>query len=249
MSIEPQSSPTLCLNMIVKNESKIITRLFDSVLPVIDSYCICDTGSTDNTVELITDYFKSKNIPGKVVVEPFKNFCHNRNFALTSCIGMSDFVLLLDADMILETKNFNKNMLNMADQFHILQGCDAFYYQNMRIVKNNGLYSYSGVTHEYINTPSNSHTHSFGKNEIFIKDIGDGGAKHDKFERDIKLLLDGIKEAITNMGKNPQMLCTDDEGSFHSKEANQFCKDNHIKHIITRGHADYVGRATRTIKI
>ena len=68
MSIEPHSSPTLCLNMIVKNESKIITRLFDSVLHVIDSYCICDTGSTDNTIELITDYFKSKKIPGKVVV-------------------------------------------------------------------------------------------------------------------------------------------------------------------------------------
>ena len=33
-------NPTLCLNMIVKNESKIITRLLESVLPVIDSYCI-----------------------------------------------------------------------------------------------------------------------------------------------------------------------------------------------------------------
>ena len=50
-------TPTLCLNMIVKNESKIITRLFDSVLPIIDCYCICDTGSTDNTVQIITNYF------------------------------------------------------------------------------------------------------------------------------------------------------------------------------------------------
>jgi glycosyltransferase involved in cell wall biosynthesis len=53
-------SPSLCLNMIVKNESKIITRLFDSVLSIIDCYCICDTGSTDNTVEIITTYFKKK---------------------------------------------------------------------------------------------------------------------------------------------------------------------------------------------
>ena len=78
----PNSKPTLCLNMIVKNESKIITRLLDSVLSIIDCYCICDTGSTDNTIQIITDYFKSKNIPGKVVEEPFKNFCHNRNFSL-----------------------------------------------------------------------------------------------------------------------------------------------------------------------
>ena len=41
--------PTICLNMIVKNESAIIERLFDSVLHILDTYCICDTGSTDNT--------------------------------------------------------------------------------------------------------------------------------------------------------------------------------------------------------
>ena len=35
------------LNMIVKNESKIITRVLNSVLPIINNYCICDTGSTD----------------------------------------------------------------------------------------------------------------------------------------------------------------------------------------------------------
>ena len=84
------TTPTLCINMIVKNESKIITRMLDTVLPIIDAYCICDTGSTDNTVKVIEDYFKEKNIPGKVVVEPFINFSHNRNFALNACEGLSD---------------------------------------------------------------------------------------------------------------------------------------------------------------
>ena len=45
--------PTLCLNMIVKNESKIIERLLTSVLSIIDTFCICDTGSTDNTIDII----------------------------------------------------------------------------------------------------------------------------------------------------------------------------------------------------
>ena len=44
---------TICLNMICKNESKIITRLFDSVIPIIDCYCICDTGSSDNTKQIV----------------------------------------------------------------------------------------------------------------------------------------------------------------------------------------------------
>ena len=68
------SNPTLCLNMIVKNESKIITRLLESVLPIIDCYCICDTGSTDNTIEIIETYFQSKNITGIIVYEQFVNF-------------------------------------------------------------------------------------------------------------------------------------------------------------------------------
>jgi tetratricopeptide (TPR) repeat protein len=191
--------PTICLNMIVKNESKIITRLFDSVISIIDCYCICDTGSTDNTVEIIQNYFKDKNIPGNIVQEPFKNFCHNRNFALQSCLGMSDYVILLDADMILDVKLFDKNILNLADCFNIVQGNESFYYQNMRIVKNNGKFRYIGVTHEYIDFPSNLTSTSIDKNIVFIKDIGDGGCKNDKFERDIKLLKDGIKEEPDNV--------------------------------------------------
>jgi len=192
------ASPTLCLNMIVKNESKIITRLFDSVLPIIDTYCICDTGSTDNTVQLITDYFTSKGIQGKIVTEPFINFCHNRNFALKACEGMSDYVLLMDADMVLEIKNFNKSMLLTAQSFNMLQGSESLQYQNMRIVKNNGLYSYCGVTHEYINTPDNNTTISIAKDILFIRDYGDGGCKSDKYERDIRLLLNGIQEEPNN---------------------------------------------------
>jgi tetratricopeptide (TPR) repeat protein len=192
------TKPTLCLNMIVKNESRIIKRLFDSVISIIDSYCICDTGSTDNTIEIIEEYFKEKGIIGKIVKEPFKNFCHNRNFALQACVGLSDYVLFLDADMLIEINNFDKNLLNNADSFNILQGNDSFYYQNLRIVKNNGLYKYLGVTHEYIDTPSNNTLMSFDKTMIFIRDIGDGGAKSDKFERDIRLLIDGIKEEPTN---------------------------------------------------
>jgi tetratricopeptide (TPR) repeat protein len=192
------TNPTLCLNMIVKNESRIIKRLFDSVISIIDCYCICDTGSTDNTIEIIEEYFKEKGITGKIVKEPFKNFCYNRNFALQACIGLSDYVLFIDADMILEVKKFDKYLLNNADSFNIIQGNDSFQYQNLRIVKNNGLYKYVGVTHEYIDTPSNNTTISFDKSSIFIRDIGDGGAKSDKFERDIRLLLDGIKEEPNN---------------------------------------------------
>jgi glycosyltransferase involved in cell wall biosynthesis len=189
-------SPTLCLCMIVKNESKIITRLFDSVISIIDSYCICDTGSTDNTIEIIKNYFDKKNIIGKIITEPFINFAHNRNFALNACTGISDYILLLDADMILIINNFDKNILNTANKFSILQGTDKFYYQNTRILKNDGLSKYVGVTHEYIESPHNNIL--IPKNNLFINDVGDGGSKINKFERDILLLKQGIIDEPLN---------------------------------------------------
>lgn len=182
------SQPTICLNMIVKNESKIIQRLLESVSGIIDTYCICDTGSTDNTIEIITNYFNKKNIQGKIVQEPFVNFEHNRNFALKSCFGMSGYILLMDADMQLKTGTFSKQNLINYDAVQVLQGNDDFFYNNVRIIKNDGIAKYIGVTHEYISTPNTYKIQSVPKQELFINDIGDGGAKNDKFERDVRLL-------------------------------------------------------------
>lgn len=186
--------------MIVKNESKIIERLMLSALPLIDSYCICDTGSTDNTVELIETFFKTHNIPGKIVTEPFKDFGYNRTFALKSCndLANADYVLLMDADMKLRINpelniaEFKKTLTQGA--YYIFQGSDTFFYKNVRILKNNPEYSYWGVTHEFVKTPNGTVYGEIERNQLFIDDIGDGGAKADKFERDVRLLLKGLEE-------------------------------------------------------
>ena len=43
----------ICLNMIVKNESHIIETTLITILKYIDYWVISDTGSTDNTIEII----------------------------------------------------------------------------------------------------------------------------------------------------------------------------------------------------
>ena len=53
--------PKLTLSMIVKNESHIILECLNSLYKEIDYWVIVDTGSTDNTKEIITNFFKEKN--------------------------------------------------------------------------------------------------------------------------------------------------------------------------------------------
>ena len=198
-------SPTLCLNMIVKNESNIIVRLLESVKPFIDSFCICDTGSTDNTIELIETFFKNSNIQGKIVQERFKDFGYNRSFSLNACkdVPNSDYILLLDADMKFQYKFKDLSPMEfktklIADAYFVSQGNDSLNYQNVRILKNRRGFSYWGVTHEYVKSPDNCIMGSFNVDELFINDIGDGGCKDDKVERDIRLLTNGLIENPNN---------------------------------------------------
>jgi cellulose synthase/poly-beta-1,6-N-acetylglucosamine synthase-like glycosyltransferase len=44
---------TVCLNMIVKNESQVIEKCLASVKPLIDYWVIVDTGSTDKTQQIV----------------------------------------------------------------------------------------------------------------------------------------------------------------------------------------------------
>ena len=53
--------------MIVKDEENIIERAFESLKNLFDSYIICDTGSTDNTVNVINNWMNSNNKKGEII--------------------------------------------------------------------------------------------------------------------------------------------------------------------------------------
>jgi glycosyltransferase involved in cell wall biosynthesis len=181
--------------MIVKNEAKIIKRLLLSTINIIDSFVIIDTGSTDNTIEIIKDFFSNyKNIKGILGKKDFVNFQVNRNHALNLCRGISDYILLLDADFYIKIgKNFDKNKLD-KDAYLITQQDNNFVYQNVRLIKNIGSFFYIGATHEVIQNNNQINVSSLDKNILYVEDIGDGGSKDNKLERDIKLLKQDIKE-------------------------------------------------------
>ena len=80
---------TVCLSMIVKNETKILHECLDSIHAHIDYWVIVDTGSTDGTQEYIKKYFEEKGIPGELHERPWVGFGHNRSEALDLCVGKS----------------------------------------------------------------------------------------------------------------------------------------------------------------
>ena len=88
------ANPTICLNMIVKNEADIIVNTLSNLVEHIqlDYWVICDTGSTDNTAELIENFFKEKGIKGELHHDEWQDFAHNRTKALEYAYKRTDFL-------------------------------------------------------------------------------------------------------------------------------------------------------------
>ena len=84
---------TISLCMIVKNEERYIKMCLENALDLVDEIIVVDTGSTDNTINIINQ-FEDKVI---LVKYEWKNdFSDARNLSLEKATG--DWILILDAD-------------------------------------------------------------------------------------------------------------------------------------------------------
>jgi glycosyltransferase involved in cell wall biosynthesis len=188
---------TLCLNMIVKNEMANLERCLRAVAPYIDCWVIGDTGSTDGTQDYIRSFFAARNIPGELHGFPFINFEQARNAALDCAYAsplVFDYLLLTDADMelVVENPEFRRSL--DAPFYSLLQRSGVSYW-NTRIVRRDVGARYRGVTHEYLNVPVPGGQQLAG---VWYKDHATGSNRVDKLDRDIRLLLEGLREEPEN---------------------------------------------------
>ncbi len=187
---------TLCLNMIVKNESHVIKRCLDSVKSIIDYWVIIDTGSTDGTQLIIQEVLK--DIPGQLHERPWVNFEHNRNEALKAARNKADYFFICDADEILEIiEPFNKTAWNK--DFYMLKAkgeVSDFFHPN--IISNDPGWHWEGVLHECI-----MHTRKM-EGEIlhtaYMKRPQDGARSQDpdKLTKDIAILQEASQKEPWN---------------------------------------------------
>ena len=141
---------SICLNMIVKNESKIIEDTLNNLCNYIDFsyYVISDTGSTDNTVQIIKNFFISKNINGEIFNDIWKDFGTNRSLALTYAYKKTEYLLIFDADDKIYGDFKIPEILNY-DSYYLKFGND-FKYTRILLINNHINWSFYGVLHEYI---------------------------------------------------------------------------------------------------
>lgn len=144
----------ISLCMIVKNEEKVIDRCLSTVAHLVDETIIVDTGSIDNTKEIVKKY------TDKVYdFEWIGDFSAARNFAASHASG--EWILVLDADEYIDEENFKAFIEDLRSNSNNFDAYTAkilnftgSYGENLiqnfhdRIYKNNGEIEYFRKIHE-----------------------------------------------------------------------------------------------------
>jgi glycosyltransferase involved in cell wall biosynthesis len=196
-SCKIETKKTVCLNMIVKNESDVIERCLSSVKPVIDYWVIVDTGSDDNTKELILECLK--DIPGELHDRPWRNFGENRTEAFQLAKGNGDYILFMDADDVLAFEGEAAFPPLTQDLYNMWRGSKGFSYIKPQLVKAALPWKWVGVTHEYLGCDQ-MYSSALVENVKYVTMDGGASAKdpREKFMKNVRLLEEGLKKEPHN---------------------------------------------------
>jgi glycosyltransferase involved in cell wall biosynthesis/Tfp pilus assembly protein PilF len=147
--------PGVSLCMIVKNEEKFLPQCLASVRDYVDEIIVCDTGSSDRTIEIARSY-------GATVIEdPWRNdFSWSRNKSIEA--AAKRWILFMDADeelsegsraalMALKTQpafidGYYTRIINRTDDY---RGSGDVSHHVIRIFPNSDRIRFFGPIHEY----------------------------------------------------------------------------------------------------
>jgi len=177
----------IILTQICKNESHVAERMLNTVKGFVDILCIVDTGSTDNTIEVIENWGKTNNIETHVYQRPFDNFENSRNYSIKMAeeIAMSKkgknnkyygFWLDFDEELVIES-NFNKAKLD-KDLYMINTYINSMKYTRNELFLLNKGFRFYGPVHEFI-IPSKEMSDKLTSeilSGVFVKVNMDGGS-------------------------------------------------------------------------
>lgn len=187
----------IVLNMIVKNEATIIERCLDSLLEIIDALVICDTGSTDNTIEVINNWKHKNNVSGQILQHSWVNFEHNRNLALDCCkewifenssspknyicnIDADDYLVIENSELFISTCILNDNKIKIDMKFN-----DTIYDKTF-IIPSYVKSRWEGALHEHLTCDAN--VSKLKGAHILVNRDGDRNKDSMKYLKDVLVL-------------------------------------------------------------
>ena len=200
--------PKFCLNMIVKNEGTIIAKTLQNLtehLPI-DYWVISDTGSSDNTIEEIKSFFQTKNIPGEIYEDTWKDFGYNRSKALEHAFNKSEYLFIIDADDWINGKFILPNKLD-KDAYHMGFGsAHGISYTRLLLVNNRKRWCFKGVLHEYIECLDGPSTTGHIHGDYYLTHnavLGDRSKQtlQEKYLKDALILEKAYEESLKNNDK------------------------------------------------
>lgn len=201
-------SISLCLVMIVKDEEDTIRRCLTHVAPYISYYVICDTGSTDNTIEEIKATMAELGIEGEIHERPWVNFEVNRTESLELAKGKCDYRWIIDADDTFKAADPKINPFNNlpkdVDCFQILYRLNSLQYHRAQIVRSDQDWVYKGVLHEYLDLPGKEGLiqyqipSNFCHVDADISPLKRASSLEEKYSNDAEILAKALEDDPTN---------------------------------------------------
>lgn len=148
----------LILTQIMKDESHVAKRMLDSIKGFVDGICIIDTGSTDDSIEIVKKWGDDNEVETHIFERPFDDFEKSRNFSIQKAketfLNRNDghtyygFWIDFDEQMILHD-NFNKNNINKdLYMFNVFIG--QMKYTRNELYRLDKPFRFYGPVHEFI---------------------------------------------------------------------------------------------------
>lgn len=183
--------------MIVRDEAHVITEVLEGVAPHIDYWVIVDTGSVDQTMEVVEAFFDRRRIPGELHQRPWRDFGTNRTEALDLASGKADYTWVIDADDLV-VGDIDLRALE-ADAYSLRYGTDLTWWRT-QIFRSHLPWRYVGVLHEYPHCPGHQVAieRLGGEYHLLGRTLGGRSADPDKYGRDAAVLETAHRDDPTN---------------------------------------------------
>ncbi|MFB7595987.1 glycosyltransferase [Streptomyces sp. NPDC056160] len=179
--------------MIVKNEAPVIRRCLESVRPLIDTWVIVDTGSTDGTQDVIREFYR--DVPGELHERPWKGYDGSRTEAIELARPHADYLLFIDGDDAMRLEPGFRMPELTCDAYRVALHDGPVVHWRPALVSTRLPWRYVGVLHEYLECDT---AYTLATLEgAGIRSLH-GGARdreqsvREKFLRDAELLQQGL---------------------------------------------------------